>query len=291
MAQPTTQPTTQPTHEYDAEELARRVAERDRSRFEEQARAAIARLEADPGDPVGRGALGEAVEELRRQPGRPSGEELPDWLVSAREQHLTPVPPELPVRTERLLLRAPTMADLDALVGWYGREDVAHYLLTPATTREEMAAHLLRRTGADPDGPPNDVLSLVVELEGEVVGDLVLFLKPPSYSQAEIGWTLHPDHAGRGIATEAARALVDLAFGHYRLHRVYADLDARNDRSQALCKRLGMRQELHGVRDFWSKGEWTDTRRYAVLREEHAATSRPAENGSTPAAPGDSIAG
>jgi RimJ/RimL family protein N-acetyltransferase len=90
----------------------------------------------------------------------------------------------------------------------------------------------------------------------------------PSYSQVEVGWSLDPRFHGRGIATEGARVIIDLAFGHYAAHRVTAQLDARNDRSAALCERLGMRRESHKLRDYWSKGEWTDSVEYAVLADE-----------------------
>lgn len=247
--------------------VVRAVESRRRERRLERAQEAVALLEADGTDPVGRGALGEAVESL--------GDELPDWLVEARERHLTPVPPQLPVRTERLLLREPRMGDVDAMHAWYGRDDVARHLLTPALSRDEMLVELQRRTGAGPDGPRRDILSLTVELDGKpdgrVVGDLVLFLKGPSYSHGEIGWTLDPDFGGRGIATEAARGLLGIAFDHYGMHRVHAELDARNLASEALCVRLGMRRETHGLRDYWSKGEWTDSLRYALLREEYDA--------------------
>lgn len=237
------------------------VQEARRQRMLDQARTGIGLLEECPGDPVARGLLGQAVEEL--------GEDAPDWVGKARAQHLLPREPGLPIHTERLSLRRPRMDDLDALHSWYGRDDATRYLLTHALTREHLAVELRRRTTPHEERP--DVLPLVVEHDGEVVGDLVLMVKGPSYSQAELGWTLHPDVAGRGIATEAARALIALAFGHYRLHRLYADLDARNDRSRALCERLGMRQETHALKDFWSKGEWTDSYRYALLREEYDA--------------------
>jgi RimJ/RimL family protein N-acetyltransferase len=86
-----------------------------------------------------------------------------------------------------------------------------------------------------------------------------------------IGWTLHPDHGGRGYMTEAARALLRIAFAEIELHRVAADLDPRNASSIALCKRLGMREEAHFVEDAWSKGEWVDTLIYAILDREWAA--------------------
>lgn len=242
-------------------DVTRVVAERRRERFLRQAVDAVEVLESSPDDWTARGALGEAVQEL--------GADQPHWLEQARRRFLLRAAPELPVRTERLLIRRPRMEDAAALHAWYGDEQVARYLLTPALSREEMEAELVRRTSEGTDRA--DVLPLVVEHDGDVIGDLVLFLKSPSYSQGEVGWTVNPAFGGRGFATEAARALLDLAFGHYRMHRVYADLDARNERSRLLCERLGMRLEMHALRDYWSKGEWTDTYRYALLREEHDA--------------------
>jgi aminoglycoside 6'-N-acetyltransferase len=85
---------------------------------------------------------------------------------------------------------------------------------------------------------------------------------------------LHPDFAGKGYAAEAARAVLGIAFGIIRLHRVYAELDPRNDASIALCKRLGMREEAFFVQDLWFKGDWADTGIYAILREEWLAAAK-----------------
>ncbi len=104
-----------------------------------------------------------------------------------------------------------------------------------------------------------------------LVGDLMLRFKtgdPPSV--AELGWVFHPDVVGHGYATEGASAIVDVAFRHYGCHRVEAQLDPRNERSAALCRRLGMRQEAHLRRDWFGKGEWSDTVVFGMLREEWA---------------------
>ena len=109
----------------------------------------------------------------------------------------------------------------------------------------------------------------MVEHEGVAIGDVMLRLTagdPPSV--AEIGWVVNPTYAGRGFATEAARALVDLGFRHYGLHRIFAQLDARNTTSARLCERLGMTREAQFRRDYWSKGEWTDSMIYGLLRDE-----------------------
>ena len=243
----------------------------------EQVEAAVAALEQEPRDTNARGSLGEAISKLdalelpmtgydRLRFAGPLSREV--WIDEPRRRFLTPVDPPLPVRTERLVLRYPEPRDAEALFGYYSDPDVARYLLTPPLDRRQAEAEIRRRLPA-PAGKERGVnLILVVELDGQLAGDVLLMPKEPSYSEAEVGWTLDPRFAGRGIATEAARAMIDLAFDHYGVHRVTAQLDARNARSAAVCERLGMRRESHKLRDFWSKGEWTDSFEYAVLAEE-----------------------
>jgi RimJ/RimL family protein N-acetyltransferase len=112
---------------------------------------------------------------------------------------------------------------------------------------------------------------VVATHDGTVVGDSMLHLQGTGLTEGEIGWTILPGSGGRGYATEAARAVLRLGFEHFGLRRIVANLDARNDRSAALCERLGMRREVHRLGDFWSKGTWTDSYEYALLREEWRA--------------------
>jgi RimJ/RimL family protein N-acetyltransferase len=63
-----------------------------------------------------------------------------------------------------------------------------------------------------------------------------------------------------------------MAFGTLGLHRVFAQLDPRNDASIALCRRLGMREEAYLVEDLWFKGAWGDTAIYAILDREWPAS-------------------
>ena len=245
-------------------------------RLQAQAREAMARLEADPRDPDGRGSLAEATDTLdrllmpstdvdRARHGGTTPRE--EWVDRLRRDHLTVGPPELPIRTERLVLRRHDLErDIEDLHAYYGREDVATYLLQDPFSRAEFDDRMREWETAD-----DRVFGVVVELDGRVVGDVVLMFRGPSV--AEIGWVLHPDAGGRGIATEAARAIIDGGFRHSGFHRIYADLDARNTASARLCERLGMRRETHRLRDVWSKGEWTDSYQYGVLAEEWASAA------------------
>lgn len=180
----------------------------------------------------------------------------------------------LPIRTERLTLRAHTEGGLEALLSYYADPEVARYLLTPPWTEEygrKELAKLVERTGL---ATPSRALALVVEHEGEVVGDVALWATDETGAVGELGWVFHPAAAGKGLASEAAAALLDVAFEHYGMHRVVAQLDPRNTASARLCERLGMRREALHRQSWWSKGEWTDTEVFAAL-----ASDRPRDVG------------
>ena len=70
----------------------------------------------------------------------------------------------------------------------------------------------------------------------------------PLAGQPEIGWRLVRDAWGGGLATEAARAALDDAFGRLGMNQVLAYTGPANLRSQAVMQRLGMTREPQ--RDF-----------------------------------------
>ena len=182
-----------------------------------------------------------------------------------------------PITTERLVLRLMTTADVDDVHAYQSREDVSLYQLFEPRSRDEVAAKIGELAGARTLAADGDFLQLALELPGaagvpaRVIGDSYFHVSSVANSRAEIGWTLHPDFMGQGYATEAAEAVLALAFARLRLHRVYAELDPRNDASIRLCRRLGMREEAHFVGDLWFKGGWADTGAYAILDHEWRA--------------------
>lgn len=177
--------------------------------------------------------------------------------------------PDLPLVTDRLRLRLYRREDAVAQQRLYARPEVARYLLDDPWTPEDAETKVgqrLTRTGLD---GPSRSLALVVEHAGQVIGDVALWLSDDRGATAEIGWVLDPEAGGRGFATEAVTAVLDHGFTRHRLHRVVAQMDARNTASARLAERLGMRREAHHRQNWWSKGEWTDTLVFALLAAEH----------------------
>jgi RimJ/RimL family protein N-acetyltransferase len=182
-----------------------------------------------------------------------------------------------PLHTERLVLRLMTLDDVDDVYAYQSREDVSRYLLHEPRTRAEVEEHVAGNAEATTLTDDGDFWQLAVaraDDPGRVMGHVYFTIKSIANSTAEIGFTQHPDFHGQGYMTEAANAVLEIAFGELGLHRVMAELDPRNAASVALCKRLGMREEAHFVEDLWFKGHWGDTGIYAILDREWAERRR-----------------
>jgi RimJ/RimL family protein N-acetyltransferase len=182
-----------------------------------------------------------------------------------------------PVSTARLRLRTMTTSDVDDVHAYQSRPDVCAYLLFEPRTREEVAERLERNATAIVLSGDGDYWQIAIERRdhpGRVIGDVFFVIKDAANATCEIGWTLHPEHTGSGYVTEAASAVLTLAFSELRAHRAIAQLDPRNQASAAVCRRLGMRLEAHHIEDLWFRGAWSDTAVHAVLEREWA--ERPA---------------
>ncbi|MGN6203714.1 GNAT family N-acetyltransferase [Humibacter sp.] len=184
------------------------------------------------------------------------------------------------ISTERLRLRPLTKSDLESRSANYQkRTDVVRYLRWEVHDHDEPAKNLEKRIALDRLAHDGDGLIFAVELcatddsdDHRVIGDVSLFVKSAKDAQVEIGWVFHPAVHGRGFATEAATALLKVAFDELGAHRVYAELDAANEASARLCEILGMsREALLRDRDHVD-GEWRDVAIFGLLDREFAAT-------------------
>jgi RimJ/RimL family protein N-acetyltransferase len=83
----------------------------------------------------------------------------------------------------------------------------------------------------------------------------------------EIGWRLGHEHWGRGLATEAARAVLDFGFADLALERVVSIHQVGNDASARIMVKLGLRFERETVEPRVGRRLHV----YCRTREEHGA--------------------
>lgn len=176
-----------------------------------------------------------------------------------------------PVTTERLSVRR--LSDADVSATWeYRRLPEVNHWLTYAPADLDGYGELF----ADADRRER---TLVVEHDGVVVGDLFVMVKDgwaqrevaegAQGCEGEVGWALDPEYGGRGLTTEAVEALLRLCFEGLGMRRVTAGCFADNVPSWRLMERVGMRRELHAVRESLHRElGWMDGYGYALLADE-----------------------
>lgn len=165
----------------------------------------------------------------------------------------------LPIVTERLVLRPFTIDDLTHVHAYQRLPEVARHMLWEPRDREQtrvVVEQMTTEITLDNDG---DCLCLAVVLADTVIGQVEIVRR--SAVQGELGYVFHPAHQGKGFATEAAMALVQLGFGE-GLDEIVARCSARNEASANLMRRLGMRQTAT-ARAF-VKGAWRDELIFSV---------------------------
>ena len=161
------------------------------------------------------------------------------------------------------------MGDVDAVHAYASREDVCRYIPWTPRSRDEVAAWLPRRVGTTIAEPGTGAtLAITLAASGELVGDVMLIWRSAEHRTGELGYVVNPAYAGRGYATEAAGAMLALAFERLGLRRVVARVDARNPASAAVLRHLGMRQEAVLVENEWFKGAWSTEVDFALLDHE-----------------------
>ena len=151
------------------------------------------------------------------------------------------------VETQRLVLRRTTVADASAIFDGYGQDgEVTRYLgWRPHETIDDTRGYLARCSSGWDAGTE---LTWALTLTGDdrLIG--VIAVRPRTH-KVDLGYVLGRDHWGRGLMTEAAIAVVRLAFRDPAVHRVWAVCDVENRGSARVLEKAGMTHE--GVLRRW----------------------------------------
>lgn len=178
------------------------------------------------------------------------------------------------IRTRRLVLRQPTMKDIDWYFDHFSRPEVVWGGGDPAPKDLAAARGELRKYMVDLYRERVG-FRWIITLKGErrPIGSLGFYRWLPSAAhQAEMGYDLAKEYWGRGIMTEAMNAVIDFGFERMGLNRIEVFIMPRNKRSIRMIKRLGFRKEgLLRQRYFDEFGEFTDDALFSMLRSDWEA--------------------
>jgi RimJ/RimL family protein N-acetyltransferase len=100
----------------------------------------------------------------------------------------------------------------------------------------------------------------LIEYQGQVIG------KAGAWRLPEVGFLLHPDHWGKGLAHEAMTAVIAHLFAAHEVEALTAEADPRNAASLRLLGRLGFVETGRAERTMQWRDEWCDSVYLAVPR-------------------------
>lgn len=151
--------------------------------------------------------------------------------------------------TERVVLRRWRPEEVDRFFDMHRRDEVARWIGgAPMLDRTEAITLLRRMEQREADDPRFGSWAVVERSTGQPAGTVLLKPLPDGDGEIEIGWHLHPDRWGHGLATEAGEALLAYGFG-LGLDEIWAVTHLDNARSAHVCLKVGLR--LLGITHRW----------------------------------------
>jgi RimJ/RimL family protein N-acetyltransferase len=90
--------------------------------------------------------------------------------------------------------------------------------------------------------PPRQRHELAIVEGDRVIGSIGLIVDEDDPTAAELGYVVHPDWWGRGVATEAAGLMIRHGFDDLGLRRIHAGVSGDNPASHRVLEKLGLRR-------------------------------------------------
>ncbi|TXF87581.1 GNAT family N-acetyltransferase [Neolewinella aurantiaca] len=143
--------------------------------------------------------------------------------------------------TKRLILRPWQKTDLAAMHAVCSNPEVMRFFPAPYTKEQTKA--FIGRQHIQQQQRGHCFFAAELRETQKVIGFIglsYLDLEVDFAPCVEIGWRLHPDTWGQGLAPEGARACLDFGFHELGLNEIYANTPAINLPSRSVMTKIGM---------------------------------------------------
>lgn len=169
------------------------------------------------------------------------------------------------IETENLLIRPFEPNDVDDVLAYMSDPNTTYYLPEGVLSRQEVVHFITKNSKAFAIILRDDSYGS----SGKLVGHIEFYAWFGEHTY-EIGWALNPQFHRRGLAFEAASAVLTYGFNTLGIHRVVATAQPENTASHSLMDKLGMLREGH-FRQCIPKGDgvWWDEYFYSILHYDY----------------------
>ncbi|HWS39774.1 MAG TPA: GNAT family N-acetyltransferase [Arenimonas sp.] len=147
------------------------------------------------------------------------------------------------LESDSIRLRGITESDIDALFALFSNPHVMRYWSNaPMTHRQEAIDYANKLVESLSKGEA--LRWIIADLKSnQLIGTCSLYEINPEHARAGLGYALMPEYWGKGLAQEAASLAISYGFLELDLHRIEADTEPTNVRSNKVLERLGFQRE------------------------------------------------
>lgn len=175
------------------------------------------------------------------------------------------------IRTDRLILRPVEVTDVDLLWPDISDPEIASRMAWTAHKDKAQTLAFLEAEVARYQSEKG--VTWAILLDGAFCGIISIIAvtrahRALTFDRAELAYWIGRKFQQRGIATEAARAVIRHGFEKLGLHKLVVSHHSGNMASQALIKRLGFRHIGTQIAEFRKDGVWYDHWLYEMLDRE-----------------------
>ena len=164
--------------------------------------------------------------------------------------------------TSRLILRRYQAGDLEDLFEYLSDRETLAFEPYESMDLSETQKELTRRISSQ------EMIAAELKDSGKMIGNV--YLGKRDFQALELGFVFNREYWGKGLAAEACRELVRIAF-ESGVHRIFAECDPLNENSWRLLEALGFCREGHLKQNVYFKNDqngnpiWKDTYIYSKL--------------------------
>jgi [ribosomal protein S5]-alanine N-acetyltransferase len=151
------------------------------------------------------------------------------------------------LETDRLILRRLTMDDLDDLFELYHSPDVRKYYSEGIPSYQETKQELEWMIQHCYAKYRFGMWATIHKETGKFIGRCGLTpMDIEGHEEIEVGYMLAKEYWGQGLATEAAKAILDYGFEQVGLTRLICVVNPENQASSRVAMKIGMTLEIDG---------------------------------------------
>lgn len=178
------------------------------------------------------------------------------------------------IETQRLLLRKVRVNDASDIYEYSCRKETSEYLLWDTHPFYSYTVELTKFLQKEYNAGRYMDFALVYKETGKMIGTAGFTTEDLKNKCCEVGYVISPDYWGKGLATEALNAIINLAFCHFKMNRVEAKYMIENTVSRKVMEKCGMTFEGVLRSKMLVKGAFRDIGVCSVLSHEYFSVPR-----------------